>query len=170
MAELAYIGLGANLGDTRRSLEEALAELAALPGCRLAAVSSPYRSAPVDAGGPDFLNAVAALETELSPDALLDALLTIEQAHGRERPYRHAPRTLDLDLLLHGQHQVASPRLTVPHPQLHRRAFVLLPLLELVPDLAAPGLGALQTHVKGTQGQAIERLPITLSAVPRVTR
>lgn len=170
MTELAYIGLGANLGDTRRALEEALAELGALPGSHLVAVSGAYRSAPVDAGGPDFLNAVAALETELAPAALLDAMLAIEQAHGRERPYRHAPRTLDLDLLLHGEHRIASPRLTVPHPQLHRRAFVLLPLLDLAPTLTVPGLGILQTHVEGTKGQAIERLPITLSPVPRMTR
>lgn len=170
MRELAYIGLGANLGDTRQALEQALAELAALPDSRLVAVSGAYRSAPVDAGGPDFLNAVAALETGLAPEALLDALLAIELAHGRERPYRHAPRTLDLDLLLHGQQQIASPRLSLPHPRLHQRAFVLLPLLELAAGLVVPGLGALQPHLQGTQGQAIERLPITLSAVPRVTR
>ncbi len=170
MRELAYIGLGANLGDTRRTLEQALAELAALPDSRLVAISGAYRSAPVDAGGPDFLNAVAALETSLTPEVLLDALLGIELAHGRERPYRHAPRTLDLDLLLHGRQQIASPRLSVPHPRLHQRAFVLVPLLELAPDLAVQGLGALQPLLQGTQGQAIERLPITLSAVPRVTR
>lgn len=168
LRELAYIGLGANLGDTRQALEQALAELAALPDSRLVAISGAYRSAPVDAGGPDFLNAVASLETGLAPEALLDALLAIELAHGRERPYRHAPRTLDLDLLLHGQQQIASPRLSLPHPRLHQRAFVLLPLLELAPELVVPGLGTLQPHLKGTQGQAIERTPITLSAVLRL--
>jgi len=170
MTQLAYIGLGANLGDTRQTLEQALAALAALPQSRLAAISGAYRSAPVAAGGPDFLNAVAALETDLAPEALLDALQAIEQAHGRERPYRNAPRTLDLDLLLHGGQCIASPRLVVPHPQLHRRAFVLQPLLELAPDLVVPGLGVLQPHLQGTREQAIERLAITLLPVPRMTR
>lgn len=170
MSQLAYIGLGANLGDTRQSLEHALAELAALPSSRLGAISGAYRSAPVDADGPDYLNAVAVLETGLAPEALLDALQAIELALGRERPYWHAPRTLDLDLLLYGDQEIASPRLTVPHPELHRRAFVLQPLLELVPDVKAPGLGPLQPLLQGTLDQAIERLPITLSPVPRMTR
>lgn len=170
MKVLAYVGLGANLGDMRQSLEHALAELAALPASRLGAVSGAYRSAPVDAEGPDYLNAVAVLETELAPLALLDALQAIELSLGRERPFWHAPRTLDLDLLLYGQQVIASARLTVPHPELHRRAFVLQPLLELAPDLQAPGLGALQPLLQGTREQAIERLPITLSPLPRMTR
>jgi 2-amino-4-hydroxy-6-hydroxymethyldihydropteridine diphosphokinase len=134
----AYVGLGANLGaDLQGTLKAAVRELAALPGTHLAGVSSVWRSAPVDAGGPDFLNAVAALDTELAPLELLDALQAIEAAHGRERPYRHAPRTLDLDLLLHGDVVLESARLTLPHPRLTERAFVLLPLLELAPELEA---------------------------------
>lgn len=154
----AYIGLGANLGDLPRTLDEALAELAALPSMRVAAVSSRYRSAPVDAGGPDYLNAVALVETELAPLALLDRLQAIELAHGRQRPYVNAPRTLDLDLLLYGDAQISTARLTVPHPRLHQRAFVLLPLLELAPDLSAPGLGPLSACIAAVSDQSIERL------------
>lgn len=143
MSWRACVGLGANLGtDLLGTLTDALRKLAALPATRLVAVSSAWRSAPVDAGGPDFLNAVAVLETELAPLALLDVLQAIEQAHGRERPYRHAPRTLDLDLLLHGDCVLDTPRLTLPHPRLGERAFVLRPLLEVAPELAhlaAPG-------------------------------
>ncbi len=155
----AYIGLGANLGDARQALRSALAALAALPHSRLAGCSALYRSAPVDADGPDYLNAVAALDSALPPLALLDALQAIETDHGRQRPYRNAPRTLDLDLLLFGELGLQSQRLTLPHPRLHQRAFVLRPLLELAPDLAAPGLGALAAHLSGVADQRIERLP-----------
>jgi 2-amino-4-hydroxy-6-hydroxymethyldihydropteridine diphosphokinase len=106
-----------------------------LPGTRLLRVSSLYRSAPVDAGGPDYLNAVAELDTTLAPLELLHALQRIEQAAGRERPYRNAPRTLDLDLLLYGTLRLDSAELTVPHPRMGERAFVLLPLAELAPPL-----------------------------------
>lgn len=137
MSLRAYVGLGANLGDDlAATLTQAALHLAALPGTRVAALSSVWRSAPVDAAGPDFLNAVVALDTELAPLALLDALQAIEQAHGRERPYRNAPRTLDLDLLLHGDVVLDTPRLTLPHPRLGERAFVLRPLLEIAPELA----------------------------------
>ncbi len=136
MSSRAYVGLGTNLGaDLLATLAQAARSLAALPGTQLAALSSAWRSAPVDAGGPDFLNAVAALDTALSPVELLDALQAIEQAHGRERPYRNAPRTLDLDLLLYGDLSLDTPRLTLPHPRLGERAFVLRPLLEIAPDL-----------------------------------
>jgi len=136
----AYIGLGANLGDLAATLRAAIAALEALPHTRLAAVSSAWRSAPVDAGGPDYLNAVVRLETALAPEPLLDALQAIERAYGRERPYVNAPRTLDLDLLLYDDLAMQSVRLTLPHPRLHQRAFVLHPLLEVAPersDLAA---------------------------------
>ena len=137
MSSRAYVGLGANLGaDLLATLTQAAQALAALPDTRLLALSSAWRSAPVDAGGPDFLNAVAALETGLPPLELLDALQAIEQAHGRERPYRNAPRTLDLDLLLYGDLVLDTARLTLPHPRLAERAFVLRPLLEIAPDLA----------------------------------
>jgi 2-amino-4-hydroxy-6-hydroxymethyldihydropteridine diphosphokinase len=155
----AWIGLGANLGDARATLRAALDALAALPGCRLAGVSSLWRSAPVDAQGPDFFNAVAALDTTLAPLALLRQLQGIELAHGRERPYRNAPRTLDLDLLLYGELQQSDPVLTLPHPRAHERAFVLAPLQELVPALRLPGRdGSLGELLAGVQDQPIERL------------
>jgi 2-amino-4-hydroxy-6-hydroxymethyldihydropteridine diphosphokinase len=154
----AHIGLGANLGDAPATLQAALRALAALPGCRLLAVSSLYGSAPVDAEGPDFINAVAVLHTQLAPLDLLDALQAIEQRFGRQRPYPNAPRTLDLDLLLAGDTVLQTARLTVPHPRLHQRAFVLQPLLELAPDLCAPGLGPLAAHLSATAGQRVQRL------------
>lgn len=158
MAATAYVGLGANLGDAVAALDDAVVRLAALPGTRVAGRSSTYRTAPVDATGPDYLNAVVALQTDLAPDALLAALHAIEQAHGRERPYRNAPRTLDLDLLLHGDTRVASATLTLPHPRLHQRAFVLAPLAELAPDLDVPGHGAVRELLPHVADQRIERL------------
>jgi len=139
----ACIGLGANLGEPVRTLQQALLALAGLPDTQLVRSSGFFRSAPVDAGGPDFINAVAVVETRLNAMELLAALQSIESAAGRERPYRHAPRTLDLDLLLYGSAHIDSPALTVPHPRLRERAFVLLPLAEVMPgavdarDLAA---------------------------------
>ncbi len=134
----AFIGLGANLGDRGAALQQALASMAALPGTGVRQVSSLYRSAPVDSDGPDYLNAVAELATELAPLALLRALQAIEAAAGRERPYRNAPRTLDLDILLYGDEAIDTPDLTVPHPRMGERAFVLLPLSELAPGRATP--------------------------------
>jgi 2-amino-4-hydroxy-6-hydroxymethyldihydropteridine diphosphokinase len=139
----AFIGLGANLGDPQRALREALHEIAHLPATDLVRSSRVYRSEPVDAGGPDYFNAVAEVRTGLSAPELLAGLQALEQAAGRERPYRNAPRTLDLDLLLYGDARIASATLTVPHPRMRERAFVLLPLQELAPqrvdarDLAA---------------------------------
>lgn len=129
----AYIGLGANLGDAPAALRAAIQALAALPGTQLLQCSALYRSAPVDATGPDFYNAVAALRTSLPPQELLAALQSIEAAAGRERPYRNAPRTLDLDILLFDALAIDTPTLTVPHPRMHERAFVLLPLAEIAP-------------------------------------
>lgn len=129
----AFIGLGANLGDRGQALAQAVHAMAQLPGTQVVAVSSLYVSAPVDAGGPDYLNAVAALQTSLAPLDLLHALQAIELAAGRERPYRNAPRTLDLDVLLYGDLQLNTPELTVPHPRIAERAFVLQPLAELAP-------------------------------------
>ena len=149
----AFVGLGANLGDKALTLEAALSALGELPSTRLIQVSSFYRSAPVDAGGQDFLNAVALIDTALAPEALLDAMQAIELAHGRERPYQNAPRTLDLDLLLYGDQHIATARLTVPHPRLTERAFVLLPLLEIAPDRAD-----LAAFLSGVANQEIERL------------
>ncbi|WP_428420040.1 2-amino-4-hydroxy-6-hydroxymethyldihydropteridine diphosphokinase [Methylibium sp.] len=155
----AYIGLGANLGDARLTLKTALAALAELPDTRLVASSSLYRSAPIESSGPDYVNAVAALDTALGPHALLAALQSIEQAHGRERPYRNAPRTLDLDLLLHGDTRLDTPTLTLPHPRLHERAFVLRPLAEIAPALVLPGRGAVSALLPAVADQAVEPCP-----------
>lgn len=154
----AYVGLGANLGDARGSVLAALAALGDMPQTTLVASSSLYRSAPVDAAGPDFINAVAALDTGLAPLALLDALQALEGRFGRERPYRNAPRTLDLDLLLYGEQELHGERLTVPHPRLHERAFVLRPLAELAPGLQLPGGETLAALLPAVQAQAIAPL------------
>ena len=156
--ERVFVGLGANLGDARATLAAALDQLGGLPGTRLVARSSLYRSAPVDARGPDFINAVAELDTVLEPQPLLLALQAIEAEHGRQRPYPNAPRTLDLDLLLFGQRVIAEPGLSVPHPRLHKRAFALLPLAELAPGLNHPLYGTLAL-LPTPPGQVIERLP-----------
>lgn len=153
---LAYIGIGGNLGDAALTVRQAIERLQPLGGLRC---SSLYRSAPVDAQGPDFINAVVELQTALSPMELLATLQAIELDFGRQRPYRNAPRTLDLDLLLHGDAHMDTQALTLPHPRLHQRAFVLLPLLELAPELQAPGLGLLADHLPAIADQAIERLP-----------
>ena len=137
--ESVFVGLGANLGDREQALRCAVAALGALPGTQLRQVSSLYRSTPVDAGGPDYLNAVVHLGTTLEPCDLLDALQCIEDAAGRERPFRNAPRTLDLDILLFGDRVLDTLRLTLPHPRLWQRGFVLMPLAELAPGRAAVG-------------------------------
>lgn len=157
----AYVGLGANLGDAQTALETACAALAALPHTRWVARSGWYRSAPVDACGPDYLNGAAAIDTALAPLDLLDALLAIEADHGRERSYRHAPRTLDLDLLLYGDLTLDAPRLTLPHPRAHLRAFVLLPMAELMPGGEWPGQGALTDLLARVADQRVERLGST---------
>lgn len=142
MKILATIGLGANLNDPAAQVEYALAELDRLPGIRLLARSSLYASAPVGyVDQPDFINAVAQVETDLAPRALLAALLDIEHRHGRERSFRNAPRTLDLDLLLYGDAHFHEDGLTLPHPRMTERAFVLLPLLEIAPGTMIPGRG-----------------------------
>ncbi len=152
---VAYVGLGANLGDPVATLRAAFEQLVQLPGCSCARLSSVYRSAPVEATGPDYANAVASLETTLTPEALLQALQAVELAFGRQRPYHHAPRTLDLDLLLQGTEVRATPALTLPHPRLHQRAFVLRPLLELAPGLAVAGLGPLAGYLAATADQSL---------------
>lgn len=142
MNVIATVGLGANLNDPAAQVEYALAELDRLPGTRLTARSSLYASAPVGyLDQPDFVNAVAQIETTLAPRALLEALLDIEHCHGRERSFRNAPRTLDLDLLLYGRAHFHEDGLSLPHPRMHARAFVLLPLLEIAPDTRIPGHG-----------------------------
>jgi 2-amino-4-hydroxy-6-hydroxymethyldihydropteridine diphosphokinase len=154
-AAVAYIGIGANLGDARANVLDAVTRLRGLPETTVTGVSSLYRTAPVDSLGDDYINAVARIDTTLDPEALLRALHDIEQQHGRERPYRNAPRTLDLDVLLYGDEQIASPTLTVPHPRLTQRAFVLVPLLELAPSIVIPGLGPAAAFADSVANQAI---------------
>ena len=156
---LAYVGLGANLGEPRRQLTEALTAMSGLPETRLAGHSSFYRTAPVgNENQPEFLNAVAALDTRLAPGVLLEGLQGIERRHHRERSFPNAPRTLDLDLLLFGDEQIARPGLTVPHPRMHERAFVLKPLLELDPAISIPGKGKAATFLPACSAQMIERI------------
>ncbi|MHA7122077.1 2-amino-4-hydroxy-6-hydroxymethyldihydropteridine diphosphokinase [Achromobacter xylosoxidans] len=155
----AYIGLGANLGDSAATLRSVLAELAATDGIIAVTASPFYRTAPVDATGPDFVNAVAALDTTLAPLDLLDLLQALELRHGRERPYRNAPRTLDLDLLLHGDAAMAHERLVLPHPRMQLRAFVLRPLRDLAPTLTLTLAGrGLDAWLGDITDQPIERL------------
>ena len=132
--ERIFVGLGANLGDAVASVQAALAHLRLGPQTSLVASSALYRTAPLDAAGPDYINAVAELRSELEPLALLAQLQALELTFGRQRPYRHAPRTLDLDLLFHGERRLVGSVLTLPHPRAHQRAFVLAPLAELAPD------------------------------------
>jgi 2-amino-4-hydroxy-6-hydroxymethyldihydropteridine diphosphokinase len=152
MTTRAYVAIGANLGDARATVRQAIDDLDALPGTRVTARSSLYRSAPVDATGPDFINAVVEVQTALDARALLAELHRVEAEVGRERPYRNAPRTLDLDLLGHGHAVVNSPDLTLPHPRMTQRAFVLVPLAEIAPSEVTP---AQLAHVSD---QRIERL------------
>jgi 2-amino-4-hydroxy-6-hydroxymethyldihydropteridine diphosphokinase len=134
---VAYVGLGANLGDREAAVRGAIESIAHLPTTRVLRVSSLIETKPHEAGGPDYINAVAQVETRLDAMALLAGLQAIENDFGRERPYRNAPRTLDLDLLLYGSAHIESARLTVPHPRMHERDFVLVPLAEIAPELAS---------------------------------
>jgi 2-amino-4-hydroxy-6-hydroxymethyldihydropteridine diphosphokinase len=154
-----YIGLGGNLGDPVQTLHEATTALGEITGTRLLRASSLWRTAPLGhAQQPDFINAVAEVASTLTPRALLAALLALEQRFGRERSFANAPRTLDLDLLLHGDAVVNTPDLTLPHPRMHLRAFVLLPLLEIAPGLVLPLHGPVQALLNGVSGQRIRRL------------
>ena len=156
---IAYVGLGSNLGDARAHVLRAFEDLARLPETRLEARSALYRSAPLDAPGQaDYVNAAAGVDTELSAAQLLAALQDIEQRHGRERPYANAPRTLDLDLLLYDEAAFASAMLTLPHPRMHERAFVLAPLAELDPRLEVPGRGSVRELLARCTGQRVVRL------------
>lgn len=147
-----YVALGANLGHAVATLRDAIRWLAELPGTTVNRASSLYRTAPWEATGPDFINAVAALDTQLTAPDLLVCLHTLEARAGRERPYLNAPRTLDLDLLLYGSAGIDSPRLTVPHPRMWQRAFVLVPLAEVAPEWVTP------EALQAVAGQRIERM------------
>jgi 2-amino-4-hydroxy-6-hydroxymethyldihydropteridine diphosphokinase len=156
---VAYVGLGANLGEPRRQIEAALDALKALPQTRFLRASALYRSAPLGyTDQPDFLNAAAMLDSDLNPEALLDRLQDIERHQGRERSFANAPRTLDLDLLLYGDRVLDTPRLTLPHPRMHERAFVLKPLLELESQVNIPGRGRAADLLAGCSGQNLERI------------
>ena len=154
----AFIGLGANLGNARQTIRQALDDLRSLPQTRLVDHSSLYKSEPIDAGGPDYINAVAKTLTRLQPLALLQALLSLENAAGRQRPFQNAPRTLDLDLLLYDKLEYQSEVLTLPHPRMHQRAFVLAPLSEIAPGLSHPVYGDINKLLSTLTSQTIERL------------
>ena len=156
---LAYVGLGSNLDRPARQIEQAMQELDALPQSRVVRRSSLYRSAPVGyAGQPDFVNAVVQLETGLSADRLLAALQELEARHGRARSFANAPRTLDLDLLTFDGLEMKSERLTLPHPRMQERAFVLKPLLEVEPEATIPGRGRAADLLARLGTQEVERL------------
>jgi 2-amino-4-hydroxy-6-hydroxymethyldihydropteridine diphosphokinase len=147
----AHVGLGANLGDRERTLRDAVGALGEEAGIDVVAVSALRETEPVGVGEqPPYLNGVVALDTTLSPRDLLDRLLAVEQRFGRVRvPGEHGPRTLDLDLLLYGNEEIDDPGLTVPHPRLHERRFVLEPLAELAPGLVVPGRGEVESLLAG---------------------
>jgi 2-amino-4-hydroxy-6-hydroxymethyldihydropteridine diphosphokinase len=154
----AFVGVGANLGFARDAVLNALADLARLPQTEFVMASALYRSAPIDSSGPDFINAVAEIETSLSATDLLAHLWSLELQAGRVRTERNAPRTLDLDLLLYGETIMNTPELTLPHKAISERAFVLKPLLELVPDIEIPGHGPASALLEHVLDQDIERL------------
>ncbi len=155
----AFVGLGANLGDMRGAIDSAIDQLSRLAGTHLVAQSSLYSSAPLGyTDQPDFLNAVAKIETQLAPSVLLEELLGIEATFGRQRSFRHAPRPLDLDLLLYGNLVLSSPTLTLPHPRMHERAFVLIPLVELCARIEIPELGRASDHLARCVGQRVVRV------------
>jgi 2-amino-4-hydroxy-6-hydroxymethyldihydropteridine diphosphokinase len=155
----AAIGLGANLGDPVAQLRAAIDAIGRLPGTRVIAVSSFYRTAPVGfTAQPDFVNAAVSVETALEPRALLDALKAIEIAAGRERSFKDAPRTLDLDVLLYDDRTIDEPGLTVPHPRMHERAFALAPLVEIDPDAVVPGRGRVADLLARCADQKIRRI------------
>jgi 2-amino-4-hydroxy-6-hydroxymethyldihydropteridine diphosphokinase len=156
---IAYIGIGSNLDRPRERVHAACEALARISHTRLAKRSSLYRSAPQGhREQPDFVNAVAALDTVLSARRLFGELQRIELEAGRERSFRNAPRTLDLDLLLFGDERIQDADLLVPHPRMHERAFVLVPLLEIAPDAVIPGVGRAREHLAANANQRVERL------------
>ena len=157
--QTAFIGLGSNLNEPRAQVLRAIAALGRMPHTRLLARCSLWRGAPVGyLDQPDFINAVVKLETGLAPRALLDALLALEHDNGRTREFRNAPRTLDLDLLLYGDLRHHEHGLTLPHPQMHLRAFVLLPLLEIEPGCMIPGVGPAAEALQRCAGQDLEQV------------
>lgn len=161
MADIAAcVALGANLGDPAAQVRLAAAELALIPETRLMACSSLYLSKPVGfLDQPDYVNAVAVLHTRLTPRTLLDRLLEIETRHGRSRAFKNAPRTLDLDLLLYDGLVMHEPGLTLPHPRMLERAFVLAPLAEIAPGCIIPGQGSVRENLAKLDSAGLIRLP-----------
>ena len=155
----AYLGVGANLGAAEATVASALAELDEIPDVHVVARSSLYRTAPVGhVEQPDFINAVVALDTRLAPRDLLTAALRLERAHGRQRSFAGAPRTLDLDVLLYGEETVTEPGLVIPHPRMHLRAFVLVPLLEIDAQALVPGEGPARDLLARLDTRGVARL------------
>lgn len=163
MMNRAFVALGSNLENPKAQVEQALVALSQLPETRLVKQSSLYQTAPIDciATAPDFINAVAEVETGLTPEALLDAILNIENIAGRERPYINAPRVLDCDLLLYEGITLNTPKLTLPHPRMHTRGFVLLPLFEIAPDISIPNHGRIAAYMTPDLLLGINKLPST---------
>jgi 2-amino-4-hydroxy-6-hydroxymethyldihydropteridine diphosphokinase len=156
---VAFVGLGANLGEPRRQVQQACDELDLIPHTRLVRTSSLYRSQPVGhTEQPQFVNAVAQIETGLPAERLLGELQAIEARYGRKRSFANAPRTLDLDLLLFADAVLDTPGLTVPHPRMHERAFVLIPLLEVAPDIRIPRRGEAKQLLERCANRDVERL------------
>ena len=150
---LSFIAIGANLGNAKAAVLQAMQDIGRLAGTTVVQASSLYSSAPVDSSGPDYVNAVIEVLTHLSATDLLVQLQQLENLASRERPYRNAPRTLDLDILLYGDKVITSPSLVVPHPRMNERAFVLLPLAEIAPKLVS------QAQLLAVNGQSIRRIP-----------
>lgn len=155
---VAYIGIGSNLGDAKVQVLDAITQLSRLPKTSISAQSSLFRTAPIDSSGDDYVNAVVRLDTLLVPQALLQALQNIERSFGRERPYPNAPRTLDLDLLLFNELTIADAALTVPHPRMMQRAFVLIPLLQIDPFITIPGHGPAHQFMSQVSDQSIFKM------------
>jgi len=162
----AFIGIGANLGDAVTHVKQALTLLDQIPNTQLSGQSSLFRTAPVDADGDDYVNAVARVETQLTALELLHALQAFEQAAGRTRAFHNAPRTLDLDLLLYGTQMITSDTLTIPHPRMTQRAFVIIPLLQIDPFIAIPGHGLAHSLVPNVAGQMIQKISDASQQVP----
>ena len=149
---MACVALGANLGDAVATVQQAFHDVAHLPMTQLIKASSLYRSAPYEAQGPDFINAVVLVHTQLSPLSLLLALQALEKSNGRERPYKNAPRTLDLDIIFHGDVVLNTPELSLPHPRWQARAFVVWPLAEVLPERVSADT------IASVQGQIISKI------------
>ena len=164
----AFVALGSNLGDPAAQIRRAMQALAAMPETRLVRRSSLYRNPPAGyLDQPEFVNAVARIETRLAPRDLLERLLAIEHAHGRVREFPNGPRTLDLDILLYGERIVREPGLTIPHPRMLERAFVLVPLAEIAPEAMVPGDGRIADLIKNVDASALVKLPDDATADER---